>query len=68
MRTVQMFSLPPHHRNGRNHCVPALDVFVDPRDYRFAYIVMPLLRRFDDPPFELVKDVVDFVSQILTVR
>jgi hypothetical protein len=32
-----------------------------------AYIVMPLLRAVDDPPFETVNDVVDLVSQLLEV-
>jgi hypothetical protein len=32
-----------------------------------AYIVMPLLRTVDNPPFETVYDVVDLVSQLLEV-
>jgi hypothetical protein len=32
-----------------------------------AYIVMPLLRAVNNPPFETVNDVVDLVSQLLEV-
>jgi hypothetical protein len=32
-----------------------------------AYIVMPLLRAIDDPPFETVSDIVDLVNQLLEV-
>ena len=51
----------------RNHCVPILDVFQDNMDPTISYVVMPFLRQMDDPPFEYVEEVVDFVDQILDV-
>ncbi|KAF8556724.1 hypothetical protein OG21DRAFT_1506109 [Imleria badia] len=34
-----------------NHCVPILAVFPDDQDPRYQYIVMPVLRPFDEPNF-----------------
>ena len=51
----------------RNHCVPILDVFQDNIDPTISYIVMPLLRRMNNPPFEYVEEVVEFIDQMLEV-
>jgi len=51
-----------------NHSVPILDTFEDPVDKSISYLVMPFLRLADDPPFEVVEEVFDFVDQILEVR
>lgn len=51
-----------------NHSVPVLDTFVDFADKSISYIVMPFLRLSDNPPFETIWEVVDFVDQILEVR
>jgi len=48
-----------------NHCVPILDVFPDPRGSDFTFIVMPLLRRWHDPPFRIFGEFVVFVAQLL---
>ncbi|KAG5640937.1 hypothetical protein DXG03_006599 [Asterophora parasitica] len=55
-------------RHPKNHCPPVLDSFHDPDDPETRYIVMPLLRPFDDPDFEVVGEVVDFVTQLLEVQ
>ncbi|KAH8111764.1 kinase-like domain-containing protein [Phellopilus nigrolimitatus] len=47
-----------------NHCVPIFDMFVE-EDNQTVFIVMPLLRRFNDPEFEHVDEAVDFVRQAL---
>jgi len=47
----------------RNHAVPLLDLLVGEEDHDF--LVMPLLRHFDDPRFLYVEEVVDFVCQTL---
>jgi hypothetical protein len=47
-----------------NHAVPVLDYFTKDDD---GFLVMPLLRKFDDPPFGTVEEVVDFVRQMLQV-
>ena len=50
-----------------NHCVPLLDDFQDDDEPNKHFIVMSLLRQFDDPPFYAVKEVVDFIEQTLRV-
>lgn len=50
-----------------NHSVPILDTFEDPVDKSILYLVMPFLRLTDDPPFEVVEEVLDFADQILEV-
>ena len=56
-------------RDTQNHCVPIIDTFVVPNPaYPDAhFLVMPLLRPFDDPEFGALEEVVDFVDQILAV-
>ena len=52
-----------------NHSVPILDAFIDPTDdSTYIMMVMPFLRASDNPPFETVGEVVDFVDQLLEVR
>ncbi|THH17231.1 hypothetical protein EUX98_g9169 [Antrodiella citrinella] len=48
-----------------NHCVRVLDVLSDPLDASRALLVMPYLRPFYDPPFEVVEEVMDFIQQTL---
>lgn len=55
-------------KDSRNHCVPVLDSFDAFDDPRRTIVVMPLLRRFDDPPFETVWEVVECVRQLFEVR
>ncbi|THH20527.1 hypothetical protein EUX98_g8563 [Antrodiella citrinella] len=51
--------------NPNNHCVPVLDVLPDPLDSSNALLVMPYLRPFNSPPFEVVEEVMDFIRQTL---
>jgi hypothetical protein len=51
-----------------SHSVPILDTFEDSVNKSISYLVMPFLRLTDDPPFDIVDDVLDFVDQILEVR
>jgi hypothetical protein len=51
-----------------NHSVPILDTFEDLADKSISYLVMPFLRLTDNPPFEVVEEVLDFADQILQVR
>lgn len=51
-----------------NHSAPILDTFLDQADDTISYIVMPFLRLSDNPPFETVCEVVDFVDQVLEVH
>jgi hypothetical protein len=51
----------------QNHCVPILDVLQSPSNENQALLIMPLLRKYDDPAFATVEEAVDFVGQILEV-
>ena len=61
----QMLSSPERRNDSRNHAVPLLDYFINEENTQEGFLVMPVLRRFDDPPFETVVEVVDFIRQIL---
>ncbi|KAF8056644.1 hypothetical protein FPV67DRAFT_646250 [Lyophyllum atratum] len=53
------------YQDSKNHCAPVLDNFQDPGDPGVSYMVMPLLRDFNDPDFGARGEVVDFITQIL---
>ena len=63
----QMLSTPECRKDPRNHAVPLLDYFINDKNTQEAFIVMPILRNFDDPSFETVDEVVEFIRQILEV-
>lgn len=67
LKIALMFSSQECRLDDKNYCVPIIDHFQDMGDIKFSYIVMPFLRPVDDPPFEIVEDVVNFVDQILEV-
>jgi len=50
--------------DSRNHCVPLLDV-LDPGEGEHVFLVIPLLRNFENPELESVEDAIDFVGQTL---
>ncbi|KAG5653370.1 hypothetical protein H0H81_000871 [Sphagnurus paluster] len=54
-------------RDPENHCVDIFDAFHDPVLPSVEYIVMPILRAYDNPEFGAVGEVVDFVTQMLEV-
>jgi hypothetical protein len=54
--------------NPANHCVSILDVLEVPSQPNSSIIVMPLLRKYNDPRFESVGEVVDFFEQVFEVR
>ena len=68
LRIARFLSDPSRVKDPDNHTVPVLDVFTDNLDLTLSCIVMPLLQYFDEPPFEYVAEVVDFVDQLLEVR
>ncbi|KAG0696944.1 hypothetical protein DFH29DRAFT_836369 [Suillus ampliporus] len=47
-----------------NHCVEMFDVLQVPDEADEAILVLPLLRPFDDPPFETIGEIIDFVLQV----
>jgi hypothetical protein len=50
-----------------NHSVPIYDVLEPPGEADLNLIVMPLLRPFENPPFETVGEAVDFFGQVFQV-
>lgn len=67
IRIALMLGTPPLSEDPTNHSVPVIDTFEDATNPNVSYIVMPLLRDFDDPPFESVEDVLEFGEQLLEV-
>ncbi|KAI0693496.1 kinase-like domain-containing protein [Cytidiella melzeri] len=65
MMIAKLFSSQSFKDHPANHCVPVVDSFEDDNNARISYLVMPFLRYTDDPPFELVDDVLDVVDQLL---
>ncbi|KAL1689597.1 hypothetical protein GGG16DRAFT_114840 [Schizophyllum commune] len=55
----------PLAKDPRNHCVPVYDVLEVPDDDDLQILVLPLLREYDDPPFDTVGEVVDCLRQVL---
>lgn len=66
-RIARMLGSEPLQDDPRNHSVPILEVIDDSANPTKSYLVMPLLRAADDPPFDHVKEIVDFVDQMLEV-
>ena len=54
-------------QDARNHTVPLLDIFYDSSDPEAHYLVMPLLRPYNDPEFSVMEEAIDFTCQILEV-
>jgi len=52
----------------RNRSVPIIDVIPLPGDDEWALLVMPFLRVFYDPPFQLLIECIEFFRQVLQVR
>ena len=63
----RMLSSPERRKDHHNHAVPILDYFAEGGESPYAFLVMPLLRSFDDPPFSNVSEVIDFIRQMLQV-
>lgn len=53
---------------SENHCVPILDILPDPLDICRTLLVTPHLQPCNDPPFEVIDEVLDFIKQTLDVR
>lgn len=67
-RFTLYFSAPERANVAENHCVPVYDCFQDEVDDEAEFLVMPVLRPFNNPPFETVGEVLDFFQQTLEVR
>jgi hypothetical protein len=54
--------------NLENHCVPILDVLKRPGEDEDVFLVMPLLRPWDNPEFETIGEAVEFIRQLFEAR
>jgi hypothetical protein len=63
----QLFSSEMLASNPKNRCVPFYDVLRIPSNEDGAVIVMPLLYRVEDLPFQTIGEVVEFFRQIFEV-
>lgn len=50
----------------RNHCVPIIEVLQPPGEGNLM-LVMPMLRKYNDPAFETFDEVIDYFRQIFEV-
>ncbi|KAJ3478318.1 hypothetical protein NLI96_g9839 [Meripilus lineatus] len=48
----------------QNHCAPLYDVLQSPYDNDVVFLVLPVYRMFNDPPFQTVGEIVEFFRQI----
>lgn len=66
---ARYFSDPERRNDPHNHCVPVLDYFTAVVEgSEEHYIVMPLLRKFFEPSFFVISEIVDFMRQMLEVK
>jgi hypothetical protein len=66
---AQFFSSEALAGDPRNHCVPVYEMihFQLEAHEPEIFMIMPLLRKFNDPPFETVGQTVDFFHQVFEV-
>lgn len=68
IRILKYFSDTELSKDSRNHCPPLIATLAHPSDKDIDIYVMPLLRQYDDPPFDTVGEAVDFLRQVLEVH
>ncbi|KAG8757586.1 hypothetical protein FRC11_004443, partial [Ceratobasidium sp. 423] len=61
---LQHFATPALRDDPRNHIVPCLDTFPIPGEESAHFVVMPLLGRYDEPAFDRIAEVHDFLQQL----
>jgi hypothetical protein len=62
------FSAAPLATDPANHCVPIYEILQVPDEEDVILLVMPLLRRYDDPRFDTFGEVLEFFRQIFEVQ
>lgn len=67
LRIIRHFSSAKLRSDPKNHAIPLLEVISDDES-QSDILVLPLLRRYNNPPFEFVDEVIEFVRQTLEVR
>ncbi|CAE6508801.1 unnamed protein product [Rhizoctonia solani] len=61
---LQHFAMPALRDDPANHVVPCLDTFPIPGEESGHFVVMPLLGRYDEPAFDRIVEVHDFLQQL----
>lgn len=64
---AQYFSEEPLASHPRNHCVQTFEVLDVLDEEGLRILVMPFLRRCNDPPFQTAGECVDFLTQVFEV-
>jgi hypothetical protein len=64
---AQSFSSEPFASDPTNHCTPVYEVLRNPDDQEHVLLVMPFLRRFDDPRFDTFGEAVECFRQLFEV-
>ena len=67
LEILRFFSSSSLSTKDDNFCVPIYDTLRIPDHPEFVLIVMPLLRRWNQIPFETLGEVVDFCQQAFMV-
>ncbi|KAH6899459.1 other/AgaK1 protein kinase [Coprinopsis sp. MPI-PUGE-AT-0042] len=65
IRILQYFSREDLAGDSRNHCPPIIATLAPPDDPDIEIYVIPILRQYDDPPFDTIGEAIDFLRQIL---
>lgn len=63
----QYLSSPSLASDPTNHCVPIYELLRIPDVEDRIILVMPLLRPFDNPPFQTIGEAIDFLHQVFEV-
>lgn len=61
---AQLFSVEPLASDPTNHCIPIYEVLRNPNDQEHVLLVMPFLRKFDNPRFDTFGEAVECFTQI----
>ncbi|KAH6890066.1 other/AgaK1 protein kinase [Coprinopsis sp. MPI-PUGE-AT-0042] len=67
VKILRYFSQDDVAADPKNHCIPLLDVLAPPDDEENEIVVLPLLRLYDDPPFDTVGEALAFSEKCLKV-
>lgn len=67
LEILQRFSSDQYAANPANHTVQCLESFPMPGVDGGVFCVMPLLRGYDDPPFDNLGEIQEFLTQIFEV-
>ncbi|RXW11613.1 hypothetical protein EST38_g14242 [Candolleomyces aberdarensis] len=68
IEVMKFLSEEPLASDPRNHSVRPIEILQPPNEENASIVVIPLLRYYDDPPFDTIGEALDFILQFLTVR